>query len=148
MVRLSQLMPPLSNSNVSPKAHWELWLSRTAPRLTSANTPPNAMVKRKKLPSTKLLHSSARSLMSKVTRVILPSSNAESSQDHTFHGSKMARRSTRLTSGILLFWPMKNYRKYTGNQLLCLTSDFDLSKSLSLIPYQTIHFCMQFITVE
>lgn len=102
MARPSQPMPPLSSSNVLPKAPWELWLSRTAPRPTSANTPPNAMAKRRKLPLLKLLHLSARSLMFKVTKVISPSSNAESSQDHTFHGPKMARRSTRLISGIYL----------------------------------------------
>ena len=100
MARPSQPMPPLSSSNVLPKAPWELWLSRTAPRPTSANTPPNAMAKRRKLPLLKLPHSSARSLMFKVTKVTSPSSNAESSQDHTFHGPKMARRSTRLISGI------------------------------------------------
>ena len=114
MARPSQPMPPSSNSNVLPKAPWELWLSRTAPRPTSANTPPNAMVKRRKPPLLKLLHSSARSLMFKVTKVISPSSNAESSQDHTFHGHKMARRSTRLISGMHLAPNLKKLG-HTGN---------------------------------
>ena len=128
MARPSQLMPPSSNSNVLPKAPWELWLSRTAPRPISANTPPNAMAKRKKLLLLKLPHSSARSLMLKVTKVISPSSNAESSQDHTFHGPKMARRSTRLISGIYLYCNyllnfcqdkvLSEDRKLTGNQAL------------------------------
>ena len=107
MARPFQPMPPSSNSNVSPKAPWELWSSRTAPRPTSANTPPNAMVKRRKPPLLKLPHSSARSLMFKVTKVTSPFSNAESSQDHTFHGPKMARRSTRLISGIYLAMDLK-----------------------------------------
>ena len=123
MARLSQLMPPLSSSNVLPKAPWELWLSRTAPRPTSANTPPNAMAKRRKLPLLKLPHSSARSLMFKVTKVTSPSSNAESSQDHTFHGPKMARRSTRLISGIYhatvkLKSNFLTHQKLTGNWAL------------------------------